>query len=228
MEECIFNLFVLNDVYNNQNGLILDRSSQNTLGGNYIHNNVYGISLEGVQHVVFILNSIYNNTEDGIQLVDSCKNKLLKNEIYENGADGIHAVCSEENVVSESNIWNNSEYGVHILDSSKTNVLIYNVIRNCGSGGVYIYEGQNNMITGNVLMNNDEFDAKDNGGDNIWRNNFYSDYMGSDLNGDGFGDVPYVIHGQRGTISIDPGPLMIAPVDGGPPGGHEVLCQMIV
>ncbi len=77
-------------------------------------------------------------------------------------------------------------------------------------------------------MDNDKFDAWDNGGNNIWRGNFYSDYWGRDLNGDGFGDVPYVIHGLKGTISMDPGPVMIAPVDGGPPGGHEVIFQMII
>ena len=152
----------------------------------------------------------------------------LKNKIYGNGANGIQLARSEENTISHSEIWNNSEYGVHILDSSRTNYVLHNVIRNCGSGGIYLYEGQNNMIISNALMENHKLDAWDNNENNMWLGNFYSDYRGSDLDGDGLGDVPYVIHGRRGTISIDPGPLMIAPVDGGPPGGHEVIFQMIV
>ena len=150
-----------------------------------------------------------NNTKNGIQMVDCYRNKLLKNEIHENGADGIRVARSEENMISENEIWNNSKYGVLILDFSNTNTITYNVIRYCELGGINLYEGQNNLITANILIGNHNFNAWDNGEDTIWAGNAYSDYRGSDLDGDGFGDVPYVIHGRRDAISIDPGPVII-------------------
>ena len=40
-------------------------------------------------------------------------------------------------------------------------------------------------------------------GVNVWWNNFYGDYEGSDANGDEIGDESYVVQGRRGVYTTD-------------------------
>ncbi|MEA2045950.1 MAG: right-handed parallel beta-helix repeat-containing protein, partial [Euryarchaeota archaeon] len=147
---------------------------------------------------------------DGAQLTSCDRCTILKNSIHDNEADGLHIADSKQTLISGNEIWNNGEYGVQIHGLNLRHILTHNVIRNCGSGGIYIYEGQIIILTDNSLVDNQNFNAQDNDA-NQWEHNFYSDYMGSDLDGDGFGDEPYVIYGRRGAFSVDPKPLMTAP-----------------
>ncbi|HPR65761.1 MAG TPA: right-handed parallel beta-helix repeat-containing protein, partial [Methanothrix sp.] len=98
-------------------------------------------------------------------------------------------------------------YGVQVLDQSAQMLIMYNTVRQNGGGGIYIYEGEMNLVTGNTIAENQNFNARDNGG-NKWLGNFYGDYSGEDLNGDEVGDEPYVILGSRGVASIDSRPFM--------------------
>jgi hypothetical protein len=91
---------------------------------------------------------------------------------------------------------NNDDYGIYLSDSNYNEIYLNNFIDNNG-GAVQGYSNTStNAFTNGTL------------------GNYWSDYTGGDLNGNGIGDGTYSIDG--GVGAVDPHPLMV-PVDITPP-----------
>jgi len=208
LEDSDSNFIKANHVHENLNGIVMARCENNTLVFNDVCHNYYGISLEFVDTVVVSENEIYSNSNDGVQMKSCDESRIWENNISENRKDGVHVSESTHTVIFGNTILNNSDYGVQVLDRSILNILMYNTVRHNEDGGLYFYEGEMNLITGNIIADNQRFNVRDNVVGNKWLGNFYGDYSGVDLNGDNFGDEPYVIQGRRGAASYDTKPFL--------------------
>ena len=164
--------------------------------GGYGSDNGYGIYLSSSSDTILINNTANSNRDRGcagygIQMQDSSDNTLMNNTANSNDC-GIYLKNSNSNIVISNNA--NSNHGIGSVG---------------GKGGIYLQNSNSNTLYHNSLADNGWIDAHDNctnTWDNGYEGNYYSNYPGTDLNGDGIGDTAYSIQGGGG--SVDNYPLM--------------------
>jgi hypothetical protein len=142
-------------------------------------------------------NAISNNTieaggGDGINLSPAaifntdCGNNITGKSC------GIKIRCAHDNTVYD-NYFANNEYGIYVENPKRFE-------------NIHAAHSKNNNFYRNNLMNNTEnvyIESTSQGTAffNFWDNgkegNYWSDYNGTDANGDGIGDVPYIINANN-------------------------------
>lgn len=101
--------------------------------------------------------------------------------------------CNDSKIINNL-IINNAVAGIHLRDSSNRNSVLGNNIEK-NSIGVWIADdaSRNNMFLHNNFIDNPNDQARIRSGANFWDNgaegNYWSDYKGQDLNGDGIGET---------------------------------------
>ncbi|MFC1487998.1 nitrous oxide reductase family maturation protein NosD [Thermoproteota archaeon] len=184
-------------------GIQLHRSTNNTILRNYIF--PIGIILEGAHN-----NSIISNYLSTIEMhnwyQDGCSsgNLFLGNNIT-NGGVGINSVCGYANIISGNNITNCiGSYGGIFLQSS-ANIIVGNNFENNTVGIFFSHGASNNTLYQNNFINNQKdmddahsvlpiYEISINDWDNGSRGNYWSDYNGTDNDGDGIGDTPHFVY----------------------------------
>ena len=161
-------------------GIILGRSSGNTVSGNSVagSNNNYGISLNqfsgnntvsgnhltgnagGIGLGYFcsgntvsgnnLTNNIAGGYAGGIHLIDHCDNNTVSGNTVTNSMNGVQVSISSGNTVSGNNLTNN---GLGLYNSSR-NTVTGNYVTNCITAGLALYYySYDNTVSGNTVTN---------------------------------------------------------------------------
>lgn len=210
------NTIVGNMVSNNERrGIDLSSSYDNTISGNTVTNNRgYGIHSYASDNNTIVGNTVTNNSGAGI-FVGGSYNTISGNTVLYNEGKGITLDWSSYNTVEDNMISKNTDAGVYlygykpldiILRLCRNNTIVGNTVLN-NQIGIYADHTENNVIYHNSFINNTDQESLWSSSD-IWDNgyegNYWSDYAGTDSDGDGIGDNPYIIN----EVNRDRYPLM--------------------
>jgi parallel beta-helix repeat protein len=201
-------------------------------GGNVFYvNGTGGGSRVSIENLT-IVGSGTSGDHSGIRVVSSNDNNISRNSLMGN-SNGITLVFSRNNRVSNNQATSNAYTGLH-LSSSGDNLVSHNNISG-SQVGIYLESSNNNNVTGNVITTNVEgIDIGYGYGNTIYHNNldnaninaqawpanvtndwdhdgegnYWQDYKGHDVNGDGIGETSYHVPTSGGTHDQDRYPLM--------------------
>jgi parallel beta-helix repeat protein len=172
---------------------------ESNIYNNTIVSNMNGIVLLNMKSQMVYANNIsYNN--EGIWLAQSTSNNLRYNNITYNHETGINLTSSSSNnFIENNNITSNNKTGILIIEDSNDNTIFRNNITHNLEIGLNITGASGNQIHHNNFINNTQ-NAYDstialNDWDDGAEGNYWTDYLGSDDDNDGFGEDPYVIPG---------------------------------
>jgi parallel beta-helix repeat protein len=201
--------FVMNNtVADNSYGIYLENSSNDTIDLNTVSRNGVDGIFPNAAHDIIISNNEIDMSAYGIQLYNSYAITVIDNEVADSGY-GIYLFNSGPSNTVENNTFSGNDWGVSLYSSSGNtiagNMLSYNTY-----GVDPITGSNNNLIYHNNFIENSEQAIWNPDCINVWDDgypsggNYWSDYTGTDTNGDGIGDTAYVID----PLNTDRYPLM--------------------
>ncbi len=196
----------------------------NVVGG-VIENNRISYTRDGIyifeNHDTLIKGNEVSDLRYGIHYMYADRNRVEDNRVLR-CRKGLALMFSEELDVFSNTAVGNSENGILFRDLRSSRVA-YNVIVGNEQGlflynstyneirgnliigndtGAYVWAGSvRNRVSGNAFIRNREQVRYVGTSDEVWDGNYWSDYIGWDVDGDGKGDIPYRANDIMGRLS---------------------------
>ncbi len=171
-----------------RDGIYMEVCHDSTVTDNEIRNSRYSIHTMWVDRGEFSRNRAFGNLV-GLAIMYTKRSEVKNNISCGNQTHGILLLQAVRSEITDNIVIGNTK-GI-FLYNSVFNTLSSNLIMN-NQLGIHNWGGsEDNEIKGNTFINNEvqvKFVA---GRDQYWDENYWSDYIGWDMTGDGVGDFPY-------------------------------------
>jgi len=204
------NLLIQNNSfsYNIRNGIFLKDCTYTKILNNDFRNNQWtGITLHDSENSILSENTVSNNNGAGIELLNSGDSTLSENTISNNQWCGIYMSESSNSKITKNAIIMNDGCGI-IIDYSTLVTVSHNTISYNREYGISLYvETENITVMMNDFIGNNQqgnCQASDDGRNNQFSQNYWSDWIQPDKNGNGVVDRPYLIDGESGNYDNHP------------------------
>ncbi len=186
-------------------------SSRNEIRGNEIVDGRYGAHLM-YSHGNTIADNRFIGNVTGIFLMYSRDVNVTGNLLAKSGgAAGIGLGVKESgNLKVIDNDFVHDTVGIYLdtspLDEADHNLFRGNTLRLCDTAVIFHGRASRNAFRDNTLRDNQVTVAVEGRGDALdseWQGNDFDDYAGYDLDGDGFGDVPFELRSLSSALVAD-------------------------
>jgi parallel beta-helix repeat protein len=149
----------------------------------------------------------YHNTIEGNTLtgnnfsltISGCSDNLVTGNNLTRNSKGLYLYIAMDNVVTKNVVSENDEWGLMLIEYSDNNTITDNDIEGNGHG-IYCMDSSDNVFHHNRLDNiNQVYLSGYSASSNVWydpvshEGNFWSDYTGTDTDGNGIGDSSYYV-----------------------------------
>jgi len=183
LSACLNNITGNNITNNSRNGIeFYPDSNDNCVSENFIADNTLGMWLQGSLHNVITRNRVVNNYRGIVLVASSNYNRIVGNNITGNTAEGVSLTTGYE---SSGGVANNTIAGNSLTSNG------YGIRLFCSSS--------NKIFHNNFVQNNIQASVEFASHGNLWDDgypsggNYWSDYKGVDVDGDGIGDIAQII-----------------------------------
>lgn len=201
--------------YNSGNGIQLWYSNHVDIENNHVQGVRDGIYLEFADNCLIKNNTSTKNIRYGLHFMFS-NDDIYQDNVFENNGAGVAVMFSKKikmiNNIFKKN-WGTASYGMLLKEINDADIINNTFEENTiginieGSNRI-VYKNNNFINNGwaikvrgacytnsftenNFLYNSFDISYNSKVNDNVFNNNFWSNYTGYDLNKDGFGDTPY-------------------------------------